>query len=321
MIRVNPRQASLRAPEITSFQILTPREGGQGQGRRPERTRASKGSPEIAKGPAEDQHGLQPRLPPLPGGQSQRAAAQGDSLCPTPRLFRLGARESPGTTAPPQVPSSAPGCSALSTCSSLSQALKPCPCSPSAFPPGSLSPVLPAALPRRPPAPRHPPDLRQELAVPRALLRSPRTSPALSPSPTPSLRAADAGWERNGSYQQRDRGCDRRPRLLIINSWYRFSFFLSDTPSLQQGHLDRPSEFSSTINRPLMRQAEQRGRGCRGRGAGGHCPGLPGHGVQAVAGWAPRATVGPGAACGCLPLLWLPVWREAGGCRLPPRDP
>lgn len=21
------------------------------------------------------------------------------------------------------------------------------------------------------------------------------------------------------------------------------------------------------------------------------------------------------------PLLWLPVWREAGGCRLPPRDP
>lgn len=22
-----------------------------------------------------------------------------------------------------------------------------------------------------------------------------------------------------------------------------------------------------------------------------------------------------------LPLLWLPVWRDAGGCRLPPRDP
>lgn len=21
------------------------------------------------------------------------------------------------------------------------------------------------------------------------------------------------------------------------------------------------------------------------------------------------------------PLLWLPVWRDAGGCRLPPRDP
>ena len=48
---------------------------------------------------------------------------------------------------------------------------------------------------------------------------------------------------------------------------------------------------------------------------------LPGHGVEAMAGWAPRAAAGPGAACGRLPLLWLPVWREAGGCRLPPRDP
>lgn len=36
---------------------------------------------------------------------------------------------------------------------------------------------------------------------------------------------------------------------------------------------------------------------------------------------APCATVDPGATCDHLPLLWLPVWREAGGCRLPPRDP
>lgn len=61
--------------------------------------------------------------------------------------------------------------------------------------------------------------------MPWVLLQSPQTSPALSPSLSLSPRAANAGWERNGSYQQRDQGSDRRPLLLIINSWYRFSFF------------------------------------------------------------------------------------------------
>lgn len=79
MIRVNPRQASLRAPEIASFQILTPLGAGRGRA-------GAQSTPGQVKA-AEDQGGLQPVVPPLPGGHSQRkgCSPRGEPLPhPTP---------------------------------------------------------------------------------------------------------------------------------------------------------------------------------------------------------------------------------------------
>lgn len=44
-----------------------------------------------------------------------------------------------------------------------------------------------------------------------------------------------------------------------MNGWYRFPFFLSDTPFLHHFHLDCSSKFSSTINCLLMKQAGWQG--------------------------------------------------------------
>lgn len=48
-----------------------------------------------------------------------------------------------------------------------------------------------------------------------------------------------------------------------MNGWYRFPFFLSDTPFLHHFHLDCPFKFSSTINCLLMMQAGWWGRDLR----------------------------------------------------------
>lgn len=97
---------------------------------------------------------------------------------------------------------------------------------PPAFLPCSIGPVFPASP--QPPS--------------RAAAGAP-TAPAPSWSP----RATKAGWGRTGSYQPQDEGSDRRPLLLIINSWCRFScYFVTLPPS--QCHLQRPSTFSSAVS-------------------------------------------------------------------------
>lgn len=92
MIRVNPRQASLRPPEITSFQILAP--VGVGWGRSPECTRTGNGNPGIAGGLDKDLQGIQPLLPPV-----LQDRARG-STCSHPTLLAPGMGESPGTSEP-----------------------------------------------------------------------------------------------------------------------------------------------------------------------------------------------------------------------------
>lgn len=121
MIRVNPRQASLRAPEITSPPSLTPLGAGRdkaGAQSTPGQAKAAQRLPKDqlrTKGPAKNLCGLQLLLPQLLGGQSQRLLPKGRGFAPS-HTSHLGARESPGTTmAPPQEPCSAPGHSALLT--------------------------------------------------------------------------------------------------------------------------------------------------------------------------------------------------------------
>lgn len=221
MIRVNPRQASLRPPEITSFQILAPVGVGWGW------------SPERAPGQAMATRGLQKDWTRTGKGSSPSC----HHCCRTEPEGTLGFIPCllPQGWARYQVPWSLPVCPAQAQDTllcSLAPNLKLCLCSPSALPPCSISPVF-STVPRQSPAPQSPPELWQELAVP--------------PTLSPSLRAEQlipAG----------DQGSDRHPPLLIINreSGTYSPFFLSDTPSLHQYHPNRPSKCSSTINHLLM---------------------------------------------------------------------
>lgn len=109
MIRVNPRQASLRPPEITSFQILAP--VGVGWGRSPERTRAGNGNPGIVQGLDKDWQGIKPLVPPL----LQHRARGNTRSYPIPLAPGVG--DSPGTLEPSCAPCSSPRYSAPFTCS------------------------------------------------------------------------------------------------------------------------------------------------------------------------------------------------------------
>lgn len=164
MIRVNPRQASLRPPEITSFQILAP--VGVGWGRA-----------QSAPGQAMATQGLQKAWTRTGEGSSPSC----HHCCRTEPEGALGLIPclSLQVWTSHQVPWGPPVCPALAQDTllcSLPPNLNLCLHSPSTFLPCSISPVF-STVPRQSPAPQSPPELW------------------LCPPPCPHPR------EQNGSYQ------------------------------------------------------------------------------------------------------------------------
>lgn len=141
MIRVNPRQASLRPPEITSFQILAP--VGVGRGRSPERTRTGDGTQGLWKDWTRTGKGSSPSCP---------------HCCRTEPEGALGLIPHLSSHQVPQILPVCPAQAQDTLLCSLAPDLKLCLRSPSAFLPCSISLVF-STVPRQSPAPRSPPEL------------------------------------------------------------------------------------------------------------------------------------------------------------------